>query len=78
MARLVRDTWMAFALTGDPGHPGHPGLPSWPSCSAGEFGYRLILDDPPRVEPMNPLAYDKRFPVQVIRLEASGASAHAD
>ncbi|MDG0792641.1 carboxylesterase family protein [Cohnella ginsengisoli] len=76
MARLVRDTWMAFALTGD---PGHPGLPSWPSCSStGEFGYWLVLDDPPRVEPLNLQAYDKRFPMQVIRLEASGASAHAD
>lgn len=73
MARLLADTWMAFALTGD---PNHPGLPAWPCCSTGEFGYRLVLDDPPRVEPLNLQAYDKRFPMQVIRLPASDP-AHA-
>ncbi|MGO4547211.1 carboxylesterase/lipase family protein [Paenibacillus sp. 2TAB23] len=65
MAAIMNKTWMTFILTGN---PNHPELPNWPSCSSGEIGYRILLDEKCYVEPIHLHAYDKRFPMQVIQL----------
>ncbi|MGO4369327.1 carboxylesterase/lipase family protein [Paenibacillus sp. MCAF20] len=71
MDEWMNEAWMAFVTKGN---PNHPGLPYWPSCSSGEIGYRLLLDERPIVEPLHLHAYDKRFPMQVISLNESGSS----
>jgi len=70
MSEWMNDTWMAFVLTGN---PNHPAIPYWPSCSSGEIGYRLLIDERPVVEPIHLHAYDKRFPMQAIEWDVSAA-----
>lgn len=65
MSQMMHESWMSFALEGD---PNTPLLPGWPVCGPGEQASRMILDAAPHLEALDLHGDDGQFPQQVIRM----------
>ncbi|MCL6459700.1 MAG: carboxylesterase family protein [Gorillibacterium sp.] len=65
MAERINDSWLSFIISGT---PASPQLPHWPPYSSGESGCRMHLDKESWLEQLPVDAYDKDFPMQVIKL----------